>query len=550
MSFNVGYNIQNILNNYQQYPHMKTAPLKIALLLLIVFGLNPLANAQEQPAVPVPVAVEKGPEDALNRGTPRGSIVGFLEACSAFDFEKAAQFLDLRNLPDEASEFGGHELARQLNHVLSRAVWLDDYTVSDHPEGIKGDGLPSYRDELVVIKTQDGDVVLLMQHVPRGDGENIWKVSNRSVALVPQLYDEFSYPVWVETFRSWFPESAYFLGFEAFKWAIMLAVVLLSWPVLYLLARFLLILFSSPTKPTYPVLRKALTGPLVVVGILLIGEMVINKLGAGAQAQAVMKANTLNTIVVIWFFWSIANLVKTYQQEKLFALDRPGAAKLMHPITGFIKLAILLFGVLFWLANIGVNISTVLAGLGVGGLALALALQKPIEDMMGALSLFTQAPIKVGDLCKYGQITGVIEDISLRSTRIRTLTNTLVHVPNARIAHIEIENFSQRTMIRYWPTLRLRYDTSPDQIRMVAANILEVLEQNEQVHEKPLRVRFTDFDEDAILIKINSFLKTTDFPESLAIAEELNLRIMEIVDAAGTKFALPGKSIYMEDGAG
>ena len=528
---------------------MKIAHLKIVLLLLVFFGFHPMANAQGQPPVLVPAAVEKGPEDALNRGTPRGSIVGFLDACSAVDFEKAAQFLDLRNLPDEVSELGGQELARQLNHVLSRAVWLDDYTVSDNPEGTKGDGLPSYRDELVVIKTQDGDVNLWMQHVPRGDGENIWKVSNRSVALVPKLYDEFSYPHFVERFRSWFPEDAYFLGFEAFKWAILLAVALLSWPALYLLARLLLVLFSSPTKPTYPVLRKALTGPLVVVGILLIGQVVIDKLGAGAQAQAVMKANTLNTIVVIWLFWSFANLVKTYQQEKLYALDRPGAAKLMRPITGFIKLTILLFGVLFWLANIGVNISTVLAGLGVGGLALALALQKPIEDMMGALSLFTQAPIRVGDFCKYGQITGIIEDISLRSTRIRTLTNTLVHVPNARIAHIEIENFSQRTMIRYWPTLRLRYDTSPDQIRTVAANILEVLEQHEQVHEKPLRVRFTDFDDDAILIKVNSFLKTTDFPESLAIAEELNLRIMEIVDAAGTKFALPGKSIYMEDGS-
>lgn len=528
---------------------MKTAHLKIALLLLVVFGFNLVANAQEQPTTLEPVAVEKGPEDALNRGTPRGSIIGFLEACGAFDFEKASQFLDLRNLPDEAEELGGSELARQLNHVLSRAVWLDDYTVSNHPEGIKGDDLPPYRDDLVTIKTQDGDVPLWMQHVPRGDGENIWKVSNRSVALIPELYDEFSYPSWMETFRSWFPDGAFFLGLEAFKWVVLLAFVLLSWPVIYLLVRLFLLLFSSPSNPTYTVLRKALTGPVVVAGILMIGQLVISRLGAGAQAQEFMKANTLNTIVVIWVFWSIANLIKTYQQEKLYALDRPGAAKLMKPMIGFIKLAILLFGILFWLANIGVNISTVLAGLGVGGLALALALQKPIEDMMGALSLFTQAPIKVGDLCRYGQITGEIEDISLRSTRIRTLTNTLVHVPNARIAHIEIENFSQRTMIRYWPTLRLRYDTTPDQIRMVAANILEILEQNDQVHEKPLRVRFTDFDDDAILIKVNSFLKTTDFPESLAIAEGLNLQIMEVVDAAGTKFALPGKSIYTEDGS-
>jgi MscS family membrane protein len=216
-------------------------------------------------------------------------------------------------------------------------------------------------------------------------------------------------------------------------------------------------------------------------------------------------------------------------------------------MTTFAKLLVLLLGVLFWLGNMGVNITTVLAGLGVGGLALALALQKPLEDMMGALTLFTQAPIRVGDLCRYGTIMGNVEDIGLRSTQIRTLTNTLVHIPNARIAHIEIENFAARTKIRFWPTLRLRYDTTPEQLRTVLSNILEMLEQHERVYDEPLRARFAEFDEDAILIKIHSFMKTTDFAESLEIGEDLNFRIMEIVHSVGAKFALPGKSIYMEE---
>jgi len=526
---------------------MKTNQLKYALLSVILLGFSVITAAQEQTAVvTAPVAVDTGPQDALNRGTPRGSITGFLEAGSAFDFEKAAQFLDLRNLPDEVEELGGRELARQLTHVLSRAVWLDDYTVSDNPEGVKGDGLPSYRDELVVVKTNDGDIQLWMQKVPRGDGEDIWKVSNRSVGLIPALYDEFSHPEWIEKLRSWLPEDASFLGFETFKWLILIGALLLSWPVFYLLARLFLLIFSSSSSPTYPFLRKALTGPLVVVCMMLLGEVVIEQLGAGAQAQVIMDANTLNTIVVIWLFWALINLFKAHQQKKLNELGRPGAAKLMQPMTLLLKLVILLFGVLFWLANIGINITTVLGALGVGGLALALALQKPIEDMMGALTLFTQAPIRVGDLCKYGPVMGTIEDIGLRSTQIRTLTNTLVHVPNARIAHIEVENFSARTMIRFWPTLRLRYDATPQQLRTVMAGILEMLEQNERVYDDPIRVRFTDFDDDAILVKIHSFLKTTDFSESLEIGEELNLRIMEIVLAAGVEFALPGRSIYME----
>jgi MscS family membrane protein len=530
---------------------MKSINLRTALLLSPFLWFTTSGLAQDEPAekttaVVVQEVVDKGPEDALNRGTPRGSIVGYLEASADLDFEKAAQFLDLRNLPDEVEEIGGPELARQFNHVLSRAVWLDDYTVSDSPEGLKGDGLPPYRDQLVVIKTADGDVPIWMQHVPRGDGEDIWKVSNRSVALIPELYDEYSYPPAIERIRTWFPEDASFLGFEAFKWFILLAAAFISWPIFYLLGTLLVRLFLKPESTTYKLWRKILTGPLVAVGILLVVGFVVQRLGAGALAQEYMKAGTINTIVLIWALWSIANLVKTHKQEKLNAMGRPGAARLMQPITTFVKLAILLFAVLFWLNNIGVNISTVLAGLGVGGLALALALQKPIEDMMGALSLFSQAPIRVGDFCQYGNYTGTVEDIGLRSTRIRTLTNTLIHVPNARLAHIEIENFTAREKIRFWPTLRLRYDTTPEQLRQIKDGILNVLEQHEEVYDDPLRVRLTDFDKDAILVKVHSFMKTTDFPESLRIAEDLNFRIMDIIHGAGAQFALPGRSIQIE----
>jgi MscS family membrane protein len=272
---------------------MIPANLKTTTLLIFILAFSPTSFAQDKASTETsatpPVVVDTGPEDALNRGTPRGSIIGFLEASSVFDFEKAAQFLDLRNLPEEAEELGGRELARQLNHVLSRAVWLDDYTVSDKPGGVKGDNLPDYRDQLVVIKTKQGDVPMWMQHVPRGDGEEIWKVSNRSVALVPELYDEFSYPAYIERIRNWFPEDAAFLGVEAFKWLIFIFFALLSWPVFRLIGLLLIRVFSSPGSPTYPLWRKIMTGPMVAVGIILVGEAVIARLGVGAIAQEIMQ---------------------------------------------------------------------------------------------------------------------------------------------------------------------------------------------------------------------------------------------------------------------
>jgi len=168
---------------------------------------------------------------------------------------------------------------------------------------------------------------------------------------------------------------------------------------------------------------------------------------------------------------------------------------------------------------------------------------------MGALTIFSQAPLRVGDLVRYGEVVGTVEDIGLRTTRIRTLTNTVVSVPNALIAHREVENLTYRTKIRYWPTLRLRYDTSAEQLREITGNIVRMLQQHERVHDDPVRARVTDFDTDAILVKVHSFMKTTDFAQSLAIQEDLHYRVMEIVRAAGAQFALPGRSIHLEGGA-
>jgi MscS family membrane protein len=528
----------------------------IFLFATIAFLHAPLASAQEpaetaeQPVtIAVPINVEQGPEDALNRGTPRGSAVGFMQACADFDFEKAAQYLDLRNLPSDVEDVGGHELARQLNHVLSRSVWLDDYNVSDSPEGFKGDDLPSYRDLLVTVRTREGvEYPIWIQRVPRGDGEKIWKISNRSIAFIPEMYDAFSYSPAVERVRQWFPESASFLGLEAFKWFILAVVGLLAWPVFWLIGLGLSRVISSPEKPTYPLWRRALTGPTVLIAILILLGFVVEGLGAGAYAQMVMDANTLPVVAVVWAIWVFISLIKTHKQTKLIDAGRPGAAKLMQPMSTLLKVLVLLFGLLFWLSNLGVNITTVIAGLGVGGLAVALALQKPIEDMMGALSIFSQAPFRVGDLCKYKGVLGTVEDIGLRTTRIRTLTNTVVSIPNAQIAYLEVENLSYRTKIRYWPTLRLRYDTRPDQLKAISEGILAMLSADERVYDDPVRVRFTDFDRDAVLLKVHAFMKTTDFAESLQIGEELNYGIMQIVEDAGARFALPGASIQIEGG--
>jgi MscS family membrane protein len=491
------------------------------------------------------LAQEEGPpRDALDRGTPYGSAKGFLLAAGARDFETAANYLDLRNLPAQVSAEGGKALARKLDFVLSRAVVLDDYILDDTPSGEQGDGLPDYRDLLARIPTDKGETELYMQRVPRDDGVMIWKVSNRSVAEIPNLHAYYANPEWVERIREKLPGDTGFLGLELYKWVIGIGAGLIAWPVFYLIGVLLSRLFLRPDHHLYTFVRGVLTRPAVALAILLLVGFVVKELGMGALAQKYADTRTIFIIVVIWMLWSIVSLFQKFKHERLLRQGREGAARLLRPFANLIRLLLVLVGLLFWLSNIGVNISTVLAGLGVGGLALALALQKPLEDLMGALTLFSQQPIRVGDFCKYGEVLGSVEEIGLRTTRIRTLANTVVCVPNSLIAHSEIENYSARNKFFYKPTIRLSYGSSRDQIRDILKNIEQMLHDHERVLDDIVRVRFREFSEDAILIKVQCYVDCENVTEFFEISEELNLKIMKIVEDHSASFALPGMMIY------
>jgi MscS family membrane protein len=230
------------------------------------------------------------------------------------------------------------------------------------------------------------------------------------------------------------------------------------------------------------------------------------------------------------------------------AQGRADAHILGRPLANTIKLITLLVAILVWLNNSGVEISALLAGLGIGGVALALALQKPIEDLLGAVSLYSQQPMQTGDLCKFGTILGRIEEIGLRTTRIRTLNDTLVSVPNCIVAHGAIENYSSREKMLYHPSLQLRYDTTTEQMQTIIENINDMARNHEKVIEDSVRIRFTEFSENAMIIKARIYVDESNFSGYLAVVGDLNISIMKIVQDAGAHFAQGAKTIMLEHG--
>ena len=485
------------------------------------------------------------PKDSLGRDTPRSSFNGFLKATEEGNFVKAVEYLDLRNLPRKYKSIQPARLTQMLAVVIEREIWIDLEKLSDDPKGEAGDGLPDFRDELGRIEEGEKEFVLLMQRVPGDEGIMIWKISNATVARIADLYEEFGYGTLVETFAKVIPDGR-FLGIDYFKWVMSIASALIAYPPFMLVGLGLARLFSSPSSPMYPRVKRFFIGPFALMAATLTMYGVIRDLGVGITGQKLLQTHTINSIIFLWLSLSSIGLLRDVYTNRLALRGREGAVVLLKPAAQTLSILIIIVAILVWLDNAGFDITTLLAGLGVGGIAVALALQKPMEDVFGALSLYTQQPLRVGDFCRIGNETGTVEEIGLRTTRIRSLANSVISIPNARLASEPIDNLSVREKILYSPTLRLRIDTNRGQLDKVLKDVHELLASHEKIVKDNPRIRFQRIGKDALELVVFAYTDTRTFPDHLEVAEDLNMKILDILAGAGTTLALPGQTLYMD----
>jgi MscS family membrane protein len=177
-------------------------------------------------------------------------------------------------------------------------------------------------------------------------------------------------------------------------------------------------------------------------------------------------------------------------------------------------------------------------------LAIALAAQKTIENLFGGVAVISDRPVSVGDFCRFGDRVGTVEDIGLRSTRIRTLDRTLVTVPNAQFSSMTLENFAKRDKMWFHFTLNLRRDTTPDQVRDLLKSITRKLADHPKAETGPLPVRFTGVGAYSLDLEGFAYILTRDSDEFMRVQQELILWILDEIEAVGTSLALPTQAWY------
>jgi MscS family membrane protein len=494
---------------------------------------------------PAPKKAPPGPVDDFNRGVPRTSVEGYIKALRENDYQRAAEYLDLRNLQQGLSASDGPRLARELGVVLDRALWIELDQLSEDPGGHSDDGLPAYRDYVDSIEDDAGRVDILLQRVPRGDGVSIWTFSNATVRQIPELYDRYGYGPVAEKLLQTLPEGR-FLGFYIWQWALVVVFIGGAWLAAVLLSRLITLLPRLRGHRLGEHTVSFLNGPIRLLIALLILRQWIDALHPPAVIRAAMKGRTFLVLIMSWVLIRIVDIMHDYWSQKLREAGRDQAIVLVQPLTTAAKVVIIIGATVLWLDNVGFEVTTLVTGLGLGGVALALAAQKSIEDIFGAVTLFTAAPVRVGDFCRFGDRIGTVEEIGLRVTSIRTLDRTVVSVPNAQFAAMQLENYTAREKFRYAPRLRLRYGTSPDQVRYIIARVQELFHAHPKVIPPPAKARFTNFGEHSLEFDVFTYIDASSFDDFQEVAEDLNLRVMDIVRKSGTDFAVPERKLHID----
>ncbi len=546
----------------------RPSPTPVSTALLCCLLLWPLSAAWAQQNEPPPPGVsarelleaedkadqivEKVKESAARgedvMSTPMRAMAALRDAGRQQDYTAAAEFLDLRYLPEELSEWTPQELLKALAYVFGQQNILDYTKFSDDPEGRLDDGLPSYRDLVGEVVLPEETVPIYLQRVPDGEGGRVWKISNATVAKIPEMWDELGYSP-VALFFSRLLPQAQFMGMDNWQLFATAIFILIAWPLATLLtallSRLVLMIYDRFPVATSNFIR----GPLRFFLFIFIVRALLEQLGLSLKVRILLESSGIDYVAYTVLLLGLISFVRDYQLRKLQNAGNLQYVALLKPFTTMVKVVVVVIVGLLWASRAGYDMSTVLAGLGVGSLAVALAAQKTLENVIGAATLYAARPVKAGDFCRFGDVVGTVEEIGLRSTIIRTLDRTQVVIPNSVFSSTGLENFSSRDRIRYFRRFRLQLG-SADQMRFILARIRATLCSHPMVLQETVSVRFETIEDATGWLRLDAGVNTTDFQQFLAVAEDINLRILEIVAEAGAAFAGPARLLQRSGSGG
>lgn len=519
----------------------------VVLVLALAYALPAQAQPKPPASAPAPSA-ERSEEEAAD--SPRASMRAFLDLCDRGRYEVADRYLDLPH----GTEKRGAELARKLCVVLSERLLVDPERLSTNPQGKKEDGLPASTEELGKIPDGKGKTIAvrIVRHEARSpEDEARWVFAQSTVQSVDPLYASLK-GRWVRDHLPSFLLAQGPLSLYLWQWVAI--------PLLALLCAALGRIIASltgrvarkvaahwPKATWWERIIQRLARPVTMGWALVIFWFVLPYLALTLRAEDLIE-RMLRALGYLAFFWGLVRAVTVAGDEVAegeWARTQPNVRAVTAVGVRLGKVVVGALALMVALSELGYPVTTVVAGLGIGGVALALAAQKTVENLFGSISILADQPFRVGDTIRVDGIEGAVETIGLRSTRIRTVERTLVIIPNGKLADMRIESLGPRDRIRFSAKLPLARETTPEQLEKLVPDLRTALEKHDSVVAADVLVRLSAIGDASYDIDVAAPVDTTDNKEFVRIREELLLACLRSVDGVGAKLAVketPGAS--------
>jgi MscS family membrane protein len=517
--------------------------LSMGLLCMVLFSLS--AQAQE-----------------ADRSSPRETFRSFLVNMVLYSSDTTAPVrerslrlavttLDLSDIPAALREKQGVDVARDLKAFLDRYELVD---VEELPLSFDG---PVY----VWRKPAAHTEIALTR-----DDDSLWVFSKKTVASLPVLLDlvrdrdiveGVEQTLQTDTFADWLrlklPESLLnkSVYFENWQWIGLLFVVLigilLERIVITILSRWIMRFVKQRKARMEFKLNTQLIKPLGIFAMAVLWSMLLPILDLRLQAETILFFATQFVIAAsgVWAAYRLVDLASSYFAELASRTESKFDDLLVPMIRRALKIVVIAFGLLFIADNLNIDITSLLAGLGIGGIAFALAAKDTVENLFGSLTVMFDKPFEIGDWIKVGDLEGTVEEVGFRSTRIRTFYNSQITMPNSRLVSTAVDNMGRRRYRRLSTKLGVQYNTPPEKIDAFCEGIREIIRRHPYTRKDFYMVYFNEFADFSLNILLYVFHETPDWATELRERHRLLIDITRLAHRLGVEFAFPTQTLHM-----
>src|SRR5215469_2042334 len=537
--------------------------LRDVCLAMVLSALFPTAQiqlqsrAQDKPAVHVQPPATEGrdaahgesgekPKDSLGRSTPHGTVFGFLQTAQNGKYKEAAEYLQLSNYERITT---GPELARKLSTLMDTAFLGRVGALRNQPEAPIQPGVSPDHAEIGVFRLNGTETPVELVRVSDPRAGDIWLFSSETIAQVSGLSEQ------IESDRvgSYLPKvlSTRIFRTPLWRWIAFLLLIPIAFGVTWVIAKVVgkgrRLWLRSRHYPVIEDIHASLTRPIVLILTVSVHRIAMRFLGVPLLFRLYYE-RVSNIILVAGIAWLAFQIVKRWGEgarRRALASSKDRSGSIVVLGQRILKVLVVIIAGLSILSILGFNLTTAIAGLGIGSIALAFAAQKTLENLLGGVSIIGDQVVRVGETCRIADQLGTVEGISLRSTRLRTLAGTELSVPNGQLANMNLENLSRRAKFLFEIKIGLLQETSPAQLRSFLTDVRVLLRADARVGEDNLRVHFVGIGESSFDLEIFCYILTGDLGEFFAIREDLLLGILDLMTAKGIGLAMPARTLHL-----